>query len=210
MRRNSSGCGLRHTEQRFKEIEKIEVLQFGLCIFSECFICASAYLTGRDVVLFWMQNYCSKPNYYPNSQNNSKFSVNIETKLGAGRPRKRSLMPGRDQDIATNTNKRTHAHGAEPFLTSRQLCSYSRNSQHFMVPKNLLLCSQEPSAGPYPEPHQPNPYLPIVSKIRCNIAHLSTCWGSQWSLTFWLSHQYPICIALLPHSCYVPCTAHPP
>jgi hypothetical protein len=24
------------------------------------------------------------------------------------------------------------------------------------------------------------------------------------SLSFWLSHQYPICIPLLPHSCYMP------
>jgi hypothetical protein len=29
-------------------------------------------------------------------------------------------------------------------------------------------------------------------------------WSSQWSLTFWLSHQYPICIPLLHHSCYMP------
>jgi hypothetical protein len=26
---------------------------------------------------------------------------------------------------------------------------------------------------------------------------------------FWLSHQYPVCI-LLPHSCYIPCSSHPP
>jgi hypothetical protein len=25
--------------------------------------------------------------------------------------------------------------------------------------------------------------------------------SSQWSLTSWHSHQYPICIPLLPHSC---------
>jgi hypothetical protein len=29
-------------------------------------------------------------------------------------------------------------------------------------------------------------------------------------LSFWLSHQYPICIPLLPHSCYMPCPSHPP
>jgi hypothetical protein len=34
-------------------------------------------------------------------------------------------------------------------------------------------------------------------------------WSSQWSLSFWLSHQYPIRIALLPHSCYMPRPSHP-
>jgi hypothetical protein len=40
-------------------------------------------------------------------------------------------------------------HGAEPFLTSRQLCSYSRTYQHFMEPEGSLPCSQELSTGPY-------------------------------------------------------------
>jgi hypothetical protein len=41
----------------------------------------------------------------------------------------------------------THSltHGAEPFLGSCQLCSYSRTSQHFMEPGGSLPCSQEPS-----------------------------------------------------------------
>jgi hypothetical protein len=43
-------------------------------------------------------------------------------------------------------------HGAEPFLKSRQLCSYSRTSQHFMDCEGLLTCSQEPFTGPYPGP----------------------------------------------------------
>jgi hypothetical protein len=30
-------------------------------------------------------------------------------------------------------------------------------------------------------------------------------WSSQWSLSFWLSHKYRICIPCLPHSCYMPC-----
>jgi hypothetical protein len=33
--------------------------------------------------------------------------------------------------------------------------------------------------------------------------------SSQWSLPFWLSHQYPICIPLLPHSCYMCRQSHP-
>jgi hypothetical protein len=48
----------------------------------------------------------------------------------------------------------THAltHGAEHFLRSCQLCSYSRTSQHFMEPECSLPCSQDPSLGPYSEP----------------------------------------------------------
>jgi hypothetical protein len=61
--------------------------------------------------------------------------------------------------------KFTHSftHGAEPFLRSRQLCSYTRISQHFMEPEGLLPCSQEPSTEPYHEPDRSNPYHPILS-----------------------------------------------
>jgi hypothetical protein len=32
-----------------------------------------------------------------------------------------------------------------------------------------------------------------LSNIHINIVHPPTSWSSQWPLTFWLSHQYPIC-----------------
>jgi hypothetical protein len=35
------------------------------------------------------------------------------------------------------------------------------------------------------------PSHPISLKIHFNIVHPPTSWSSQWSLTFWLSHQYP-------------------
>jgi hypothetical protein len=65
-------------------------------------------------------------------------------------------------------------HGAKPFLRSRQLCSYSRTSQHFMEPEGSLPCSQEPSTGPYPESGPLSPYQPILPKIRLNIILLLT------------------------------------
>jgi hypothetical protein len=79
-----------------------------------------------------------------------------------------------------------------------------KNFQHFMEPDGSLPSSQEPSTGPYPEPDQFNPYHPILSMIHFNSVHPPTSWSSYWSLSFWLS-QYPICIPLLPHSCYMPC-----
>jgi hypothetical protein len=54
-------------------------------------------------------------------------------------------------------------HEAEPFSRSLQLCSHSRTSQHFMEPDGSLLCSEEPSTGPNPEPYQSNPYHSILS-----------------------------------------------
>jgi hypothetical protein len=97
--------------------------------------------------------------------------------------------------------------GAEPFLRSRQFCSYSRISQHFM---DSLPCSREPSTRPDPEPDQSNPYHPILFfKIYSNIIHPSMSWSSKSTLSFWLSHQYPIRIPLLPNSFYIPYSSHP-
>jgi hypothetical protein len=90
---------------------------------------------------------------------------------------------------------------AEPFLRSCQLGNHSRTSQRCMGPEGLLPPSQEPSTGPYHEPDRSNPHHPI-SLRSILILSTPTSWSSQWSLSFWVSHQYPICIPLLPHSCY--------
>jgi hypothetical protein len=54
-------------------------------------------------------------------------------------------------------------HGAQYFVRSLQLLSYSRVSQPFMDPDGSLLCSQEPFTGPYPKPDESSPYYPILS-----------------------------------------------
>jgi hypothetical protein len=48
-----------------------------------------------------------------------------------------------------------------------------------------------------------------LTKINFNIVHIHTSSSSQWPLSFWLSHQCPICIPLLPHWCYMPCSSNP-
>jgi hypothetical protein len=72
-------------------------------------------------------------------------------------------------------------YGAELFLRSCQLCSYSRISQHFMEPECSLPSSHETSNGHYLEPARSSPYhptLPYFSKIYFNIIHPPTFWYS--------------------------------
>jgi hypothetical protein len=57
-------------------------------------------------------------------------------------------------DATDSVLKSDELHGAEPFLWSRQVCSYSGISQHFIKPEGSLPCSQEPSTDSYPEPDQ--------------------------------------------------------
>jgi hypothetical protein len=97
---------------------------------------------------------------------------------------------------------RLFTHGAEPCLRSHQLCSHSRTFQHFMEPEGSVPCSQEPSTGHYPEPYQSSLYDPFSC---CPSAHVLVFPVVR---SFWLSHQYPICIPLLPHSFYMPRTSH--
>jgi hypothetical protein len=71
--------------------------------------------------------------------------------------------------------------------------------------------------------HKSPPLVPILSqsnsihtipfyfpKAHFNIVHTPTYWSSQWSLSSWRSHQYPIGISLPLHSCYMTCQSHLP
>jgi hypothetical protein len=77
--------------------------------------------------------------------------------------------------------------GAEAFLRSRQLCSYSRTSKLFMETEGSLPCSLSWARSIRTIP-------PYLSKIHFNIVYPPSFWSSQWSLSFWLSHQYPKCV----------------
>jgi hypothetical protein len=71
--------------------------------------------------------------------------------------------------------------------------------------------------------HKSPPLIPILSqidpvnnipsylsKIHLNTVHPLTSWSSSWSLSFWLSHEYPKCILLLLYSYYIPCPSYHP
>jgi hypothetical protein len=87
--------------------------------------------------------------------------------------------------------------GAEPFLKSRQSPSYSRTSQYCMQFGGSLHKSR-PLVPILSQINPVNTILSYLSKIDLNIIHPPTSWSSFWSLSFWLSHQHPICIRLIP------------
>jgi hypothetical protein len=92
--------------------------------------------------------------------------------LHSGDPGLETLLEHKMLDVLLHKNSLTH--GAESFLRSRQLCSYSRTSKHFIEPERSLPCSQEPSTGPHPEPDRSSPQHPILS-LR-SILILSLTW----------------------------------
>jgi hypothetical protein len=92
-------------------------------------------------------------------------------------------------------------YGAEPFFRSRQLCSHSRTFQNFIEPEGSLLCSQEPSTGPYPKPDRSSPYNPIrsLSKIYFNTVRSTYLYTGIFQVCYlglliilWL-FLFPIC-----------------
>jgi hypothetical protein len=60
-------------------------------------------------------------------------------------------------------------------MRSHHLQSYSRNSQSSMETEVSLPCSQEPSTGPFPEPHKSSPYQSILFQISILILSTHIC-----------------------------------
>jgi hypothetical protein len=67
-----------------------------------------------------------------------------------------------------------------------------KNFPAFMEPEVSLPRSQDS----YTEPDRSSPHHPILFKIHFNIVPPPTSWSLYWSLSFWLSRQYLICIPL--------------
>ena len=72
----------------------------------------------------------------------------------------------------------------------------------FMEPKGSSPFSQQPTIGSYPEPDHSSPRVPIYL--------LGTSSSSKWSLYFGVTHQNSVRNSLLPRTCYMPHSCHPP
>jgi hypothetical protein len=91
--------------------------------------------------------------------------------------------------------------------TNRNINSLLRPNSVAPEPEGSSPYSHQPATGPYPEPTEPTPYLP---KIHSDLILPSTPWSSEWSISFWLSHQNLVHFSLLSYACHMPCPPHPP
>jgi hypothetical protein len=104
----------------------------------------------------------------------------------------------------TNSTELNHSWGAASCAANQEFPNILWNPKFY--------CRVHKSPPLVPVLNQINPVHinpSCLTKIHFNIVRPPTSWSSQWSLSFWLSHQY-ICIPLLPHSCYMPCPSRPP
>ena len=78
-----------------------------------------------------------------------------------------------------------------------------------MEPEGSLPHSQVPATCPYPEPARTGqtPTSHFL-KINLNIILPSMSGSPKWSLSFRFSHQNPVYVFHLPHTCYMPRPAH--
>jgi hypothetical protein len=98
-------------------------------------------------------------------------------------------------------------HEAESFLRSCLVCSWSRNSLHFMESECSLPHSQMPAICLYPEPSPSSPHPTFhFLKLHLNIILLSTPGSPKWSLSL----RFPIktLYTPLPSPIRATCPAH--
>jgi len=86
----------------------------------------------------------------------------------------------------------------------------SRNPAHFVPHKVAWPCPQLPATCPSPEPYQPSPHPPILflSDPFPVVQYIYFC-IIQVVFFYRFPHQNPVCISLLPHTCYRPSTSDP-
>jgi hypothetical protein len=74
-----------------------------------------------------------------------------------------------------------------------------------MVRFSTLPCSQEPSTVlSLTNPLHATPCYPLRLILMLSTHLRLSLLSSPSGFSFWLSHQYSICIPILPHSCYMP------
>lgn len=78
--------------------------------------------------------------------------------------------------------------------------------------RGSLPYSQQPATWPYPEPAESSTRtLPsYFRKIKCNITFPSTFRSSNRLFSFRFFRPKSACASLLPHTCYMPHSSHPP
>jgi hypothetical protein len=114
----------------------------------------------------------------------------------------------KNNDMWCNTYLFTYSM-EQSFLRIEPICSYSRNSPHFMEPEGSLPHSQLPPTVSILS--QPNPvYIPTFHflKVHPNIILPPTPGSPQWSLSLRFPHQNLIHASVLPHPPYMPCPSN--
>jgi hypothetical protein len=103
----------------------------------------SQYIFGKSSNIKFHQNLFSGSQVVPCARTNiTKLTVAFHSFVNM--PKNVLLLP----------KLKTKLHGAESFLRSLNVLSYSRNSPHFMEPEGSSPYTQEPATCPYPEPDQ--------------------------------------------------------
>ena len=92
-------------------------------------------------------------------------------------------------------------HGAEPFLRTYPVISWSRNTPHFMEAEGSLPLSKVPAICPNPDPDESSPIRPShFMWIHLNIILLSMSRSFNCLFSLRVFHQNPVYTSPLPHT----------